>query len=71
MIKADRLEDGVNREVYLVNGQDPGPLIEVDEGDDLEVFVRNDLSVNMTLHWHGQYPLQLFSQCQTSQINGS
>jgi len=32
--------DGFSREVYLINGQQPGPLIEIDEGDELEVFVK-------------------------------
>ncbi|KAI9680058.1 MAG: hypothetical protein M1817_005074 [Caeruleum heppii] len=45
--------DGVEREVYLINGQQPGPLIEVDEGDDLEIFVKNDLAVETSIHWHG------------------
>ncbi|KFY32044.1 hypothetical protein V493_00559 [Pseudogymnoascus sp. VKM F-4281 (FW-2241)] len=44
---------GVSREVYLINGQQPGPLIEIDEGDELEVFVKNDLPVESTIHWHG------------------
>lgn len=47
------LEDGFERQVYLINGQQPGPLIEVEEGDDLEVFVNNQLSVETTIHWHG------------------
>ena len=46
--------DGVPRQVYLINGQQPGPLIEVDEGDDIEVLVRNDLPVDLTIHWHGE-----------------
>ncbi|OBT77742.1 hypothetical protein VF21_03851 [Pseudogymnoascus sp. 05NY08] len=29
-------ENGVTREVYLINDQQPGPLIETDEGDELE-----------------------------------
>ncbi len=49
-----RWPDGVSREVYLINGQLPGPLIDVDEGDDIEVFVTNELPVNMTIHWHGE-----------------
>jgi len=48
-----RAPDGVSREVYLINGQQPGPLIEVDEGDELEVFVKNALPVESTIHWHG------------------
>merc|ERR1711964_579987 len=48
-----RAPDGVSREVYLINDQQPGPLIEIDEGDELEVFVKNDLPVESTIHWHG------------------
>lgn len=47
----------MKREVYLVNGQQPGPLTEADEGDDLEIFVQNDLPVEQTIHWHGLSPL--------------
>lgn len=42
--------------MYLINDQQPGPLIDVNEGDDLEVFVKNDLPVENTIHWHGKYP---------------
>lgn len=49
--------DGFSREVFLINGQTPGPLIEVDEGDELEVFVKNNLAVEMAIHWHGRYSL--------------
>lgn len=46
--------DGVSRHVFLINGQQPGPLIEADEGDNLEIFVKNDLPVENTIHWHGE-----------------
>ena len=49
--------DGVRRPVYLINDQDPGPLIDVEEGDDLEVSVRNHLGVDTTIHWHGEHKL--------------
>ncbi|KFY98160.1 hypothetical protein V498_01626 [Pseudogymnoascus sp. VKM F-4517 (FW-2822)] len=45
--------DGFTRQVYLINGQQPAPLIDISEGDDLEVFVQNDLPVASTIHWHG------------------
>merc|ERR1712169_94952 len=48
-----RSPDGFAREVYLINNQQPGPLIEAEEGDDLEIFVQNDLPVEATIHWHG------------------
>ncbi|KAL6405306.1 hypothetical protein AUP68_11057 [Ilyonectria robusta] len=50
---ASNSPDGFEREVYLINGQQPGPLIDVDEGDDVEIFVRNELNVETTIHWHG------------------
>lgn len=28
-------------------------MIDVNEGDDLEVFVKNELPVESTIHWHG------------------
>ncbi|UNI13709.1 hypothetical protein JDV02_000428 [Purpureocillium takamizusanense] len=48
-----RSPDGHEREVFLINGQQPGPAIDVDEGDTIEVFVQNDLKVDTALHWHG------------------
>jgi len=45
--------DGFSRPVYQINGQHPAPLIEVEEDDTLEVFVKNDLPVETTIHWHG------------------
>ncbi|KAL2871428.1 Cupredoxin [Aspergillus lucknowensis] len=48
-----RSPDGFSREAYLINGQLPGPLIEADEGDTLQILVKNDLPVDTALHWHG------------------
>jgi len=46
--------DGVERLVLAVNGQMPGPLIEANWGDTIEVTVRNALTNNGTvMHWHG------------------
>lgn len=45
--------DGFEREVYLINGQQPGPLIDVDEGDDLGILVQNDLNVEAAIYWDG------------------
>ncbi len=47
----------LTRQVYLINGQQPAHLIDINEGDDLEVFVQNDLPVASTIHWHGEYPI--------------
>ncbi|KAG8918346.1 hypothetical protein FRC02_002431, partial [Tulasnella sp. 418] len=35
--------DGVERDVYFVNGKTPGPPIEVTQGDDVEVTVINNV----------------------------
>lgn len=40
--------------MLVVNGQYPGPLLEADWGDRIEVTVHNDLPHNGTgIHWHG------------------
>jgi FtsP/CotA-like multicopper oxidase with cupredoxin domain len=40
--------------VPLINGQFPGPTIEVTQGDELEILVRNQLNVhNTSIHYHG------------------
>ncbi|XP_066340654.1 laccase-23-like [Miscanthus floridulus] len=39
--------------IMTVNGQFPGPTVEVAEGDALIVRVVNRGSYNVTVHWHG------------------
>jgi FtsP/CotA-like multicopper oxidase with cupredoxin domain len=46
--------DGFARQMILINGQFPGPLIEVNQGDAVEIRVRNRLPVNTTVHYHGK-----------------
>lgn len=38
---------------YAVNGQVPGPTIELTEGDRVRFEVRNRLPESTTIHWHG------------------
>jgi hypothetical protein len=52
--------DGVTRNGILINGQFPGPLIEANWGDYIEVTVTNSLPLTSgnhgeptSLHWHG------------------
>ncbi|CAD6572508.1 MAG: hypothetical protein ASARMPRED_005422 [Alectoria sarmentosa] len=48
--------DGVNKSSILVNNQYPGPLIEANWGDYLEVTVHNNIfgpSEGTSMHWHG------------------
>ncbi|XP_008799813.1 laccase-3 [Phoenix dactylifera] len=39
--------------IITVNGQYPGPTLEVKNGDTLVINVVNRASYNVTLHWHG------------------
>lgn len=43
--------DGHGRPVFAINGQSPGPVIEADEGDEIEVLVDNQLTFETTMHW--------------------
>lgn len=49
--------DGYNKSVILVNNQFPGPLIEANWGDMIEVQVTNKIDYGLaegtSLHWHG------------------
>jgi FtsP/CotA-like multicopper oxidase with cupredoxin domain len=57
--------DGVSKEMYVYNGQFPGPLIEANWGDTLVIHVQNNLQHNgycqqilrlnfsTSIHWHG------------------
>lgn len=44
--------DGHGRPTYLINGDTPGPVLVVDEGETLEAFVDNQLAIETTLHWY-------------------
>jgi FtsP/CotA-like multicopper oxidase with cupredoxin domain len=49
-----RLASGRTVDGYTLNGSSPGPLIEVTQGDLLEVHLRNaNVPDGITLHWHG------------------
>ncbi|KNZ43745.1 uncharacterized protein VP01_990g3 [Puccinia sorghi] len=39
--------------MLVINDQFPGPLIECNEGDTLNIVVQNDLDVDVSIHWHG------------------
>ncbi|XP_058802855.1 uncharacterized protein LOC131670893 [Phymastichus coffea] len=57
--------DGVQKRIYAVNRQVPGPLVEVCEDDLVVVEVRNQmLSESTTIHWHG------FNQKNTPYMDG-
>ncbi|KAI1372861.1 multicopper oxidase-domain-containing protein [Hypoxylon crocopeplum] len=51
-----RAPDGATKSMLLVNGQFPGPLIEANWGDTIEVMVHNainDPKEGTSIHWHG------------------
>ncbi|CAG8956065.1 hypothetical protein HYFRA_00011848 [Hymenoscyphus fraxineus] len=51
-----RSPDGYEKEMLLVNGQFPGPLIEANWGDTIQVTVHNAITgpeEGTALHWHG------------------
>jgi FtsP/CotA-like multicopper oxidase with cupredoxin domain len=47
--------DGVYRPMMLINSTFPGPLIEVNEHDEIVVHVRNRATNATSIHWHGLY----------------
>lgn len=49
----DYAPDGFARKMLLVNGQSPGPLLEIDQGDWVVVTVHNQSPFNTTIHYHG------------------
>jgi FtsP/CotA-like multicopper oxidase with cupredoxin domain len=46
---------GLTAKVWAFNGQVPGPLIHVVEGDEIEAVVQNNTTLSHTVHWHGVY----------------
>lgn len=46
---------GLKYKVWAYNGQVPGPLIRVREGDTVEVTLTNNSTLSHTIHWHGMY----------------
>jgi len=44
---------GVEVNAWTYNGQIPGPEIRVKEVDRVKIILQNQLSVPITIHWHG------------------
>jgi len=44
---------GITRDRVTFNGQIPGPLVHLREGDDVEINVTTPLSAPSSVHWHG------------------
>lgn len=47
------VEPGIWREAWAYNGQVPGPVIRVVEGDRVRVILHNRLPESTSIHWHG------------------
>lgn len=45
--------DGFSRNVFLINGQFPGPRITMTQGQNAQFTVINNTPFNQTMHWHG------------------
>jgi FtsP/CotA-like multicopper oxidase with cupredoxin domain len=45
--------DGVKRNMFVINGQFPGPKIELTEGESVVVKLKNSSPFNTTIHYHG------------------
>ncbi|KAF2025781.1 hypothetical protein EK21DRAFT_103703 [Setomelanomma holmii] len=45
--------DGHEREMVFINGQYPGPLLEIQQDDWVEIEVCNQMPFNTTIHYHG------------------
>jgi hypothetical protein len=47
------LEPGKTVRAWTYNGQVPGPMIKVDDGDHVRIVLKNDLPQSTALHFHG------------------
>jgi FtsP/CotA-like multicopper oxidase with cupredoxin domain len=46
--------DGYTRDMIFVNGEYPGPLLEIQQGDWVEIEVLNSMPFNSSIHYHGK-----------------
>ena len=60
---------GFKAKVWAFNGQVPGPLMHVREGDDVEVVVHNKSDQAHSVHWHGIYQTQSWESDGTPNIS--
>lgn len=50
-----RAPDGNARDMFLINDQFPGPKLEINQGEDVEIYYQNDSPFNTTIHFHGKF----------------
>lgn len=53
---AKHAPDGYERDMILINGKYPGPLLDLRQGDWVEMEVCNEMPFNTTIHTHGMLP---------------
>ena len=53
--------DGYERDMIFINGQYPGPLLEIQQDDWVEIEVINNLPFNTSVHYHGMICIPLIS----------
>src|SRR5580698_6489985 len=46
---------GLTIKAWGYNGSTPGPLLELDEGDRVRIYVTNELPEATSIHWHGVF----------------
>jgi FtsP/CotA-like multicopper oxidase with cupredoxin domain len=64
----DYAPDGFSRKMLLVNGQSPGPVLEIDQDDTVVVKVHNESPEELTVHYHGTLTSpRIYSEDLTSQ----
>nr|WP_226375467.1 multicopper oxidase family protein [Effusibacillus dendaii] len=48
-----QIDGQTTKDVWTFNGTVPGPQIRVKQGEQIQVVLKNELSVPVTIHWHG------------------
>lgn len=66
-----RAPDGNAREIFVINGQFPGPKLEINQGDDVEIHLINQSPFNTTIHFHGGFLNHSPSQWQWHRLTVS
>lgn len=46
-------QDRPQTDVWTYDGEIPGPVLRLRQGEPVRIFVRNDLDQETTIHWHG------------------
>jgi FtsP/CotA-like multicopper oxidase with cupredoxin domain len=49
--------DGYERGMIFINGQHPGPLLDICQNDWVEIEVTNLMPFNSSIHAHGTHPV--------------